>query len=490
MASLLSIAVYYTGSMFDSVRVRLTLWHVGVLALLLVAFNMGLYVLLRENFYERADGILKSVCSATVSILGKELSESGLDELAARDAVKTLNFPEHTLAIFDSQGSLLAEKPVGSSTRVTWPDGGALGDGQIHLATVRVSGEELRRVAATRVVLDPVGRTYTVVTSRSLTPLLGELDADRRILSLAVPLALLLAAAGGWFLARKSLAPVLSMSEQAIRIGAKNLDQRLTVANPHDELGKLAAAFNDLLSRLSSTFAMQRQFMADASHELRTPVSVLRTTGSVMLDRPHRTEEEYRGALAIVDEQSRRLARIVEDMFSLARADAGHLALQKHPFFLDDVLMETVRAGRILGAPKNISVSLPQEQLAESPCLGDEDLLRQMVSNLLHNAVKYTPAGGTVTVELSRRESAYAISVTDTGSGIPAEAQPHVFERFFRVEKTRPPTSDPALGGGAGLGLAIARAIAEAHGGTLTLERSTDRGSTFVAILPIHMASG
>jgi two-component system OmpR family sensor kinase len=472
---------------FDSVRVRLTLWHVGVLALLLVSFSTGLYVLLRQNFYERADGILKSVCTATVSILGKELSESGLDELAARDAVKTLNFSEHTLAIFDSQGGLLAEKPVGSSTRVALPAAESLQDGAIHLLTLRSVGEE-RRVAAVRVTLEPVGRTYTVVTSRSLTPLLGELAADRLVLSLAIPLALLLAAVGGWFLARKSLSPVMSLSEQALHIGATNLDQRLTVANPHDELGKLASAFNDLLSRLHSAFAMQRQFMADASHELRTPVSVLRTTGAVIMDQPHRTEDEYRSALAIVDEQSQRLARIVEDLFSLARADAGYLALQKHSFFLDDVLMETTRAGRILGASKNIGVALSQV-LSESPCVGDEDLLRQMITNLLHNAVKYTPPGGSVTVELNRRDAAYAISVTDTGPGIPLDAQAHIFERFFRAEKTRSRASEPNPGGGAGLGLAIARAIAEAHGGTLLLERSDERGSTFVAIVPLQVSA-
>jgi two-component system OmpR family sensor kinase len=387
--------------MLASVRARLTLWHVGVLALLLVAFSMGLYVLLRENFYERADGILKSVCSATVSILSKELSESGLDELAARDAVKTLNLPEHTLTVLDAQGELLAEKPVGSGARIVFPDTKSLQDGAVHLVTVRLPGGELRRVAAIRVTLDPVGRTYTVVTSRSLTPLLGELAGDRLILAIAVPFGLLLAAIGGWFLARKSLEPVLIMSEQALRIGAQNLDQRLTVANPDDELGKLASAFNDLLSRLNSAFAVQRQFMADASHELRTPVSVLRTTAAVTLGRPSRGEDDYRGALTIVDEQSRRLTRIVEDMFRLARADTGQLTFQKHAFFLDELLLETARAARILGASKDITVVLPE--LPESPCEGDEDLLRQLVSNLLDNAVKYTPPGGRIDIDLRRK---------------------------------------------------------------------------------------
>src|SRR5260370_18609351 len=177
--------------MFDSVRVRLTLWHVGILALLLGTLSAGLYVLLRQNFYERADGILKSVCSATVSILGKELSESGLDELAARDAVKTLNLPDHTLAIFDAQEDLLAEKPAGSSERIALPRRELLRGDSVYLDTVRATGGEgeLRRLAAVRVTLQPMGRTYTVVTRRSLTPLLGEPVTSPIGPSLSEPLA-------------------------------------------------------------------------------------------------------------------------------------------------------------------------------------------------------------------------------------------------------------------------------------------------------------
>jgi len=472
--------------MFDSVRVRLTLWHVTVLALLLGTLSAGLYALLRQNFFDRADGILKSVCSATVSILGKELSESGLDELAARDAVKTLNFTDHTLAIFDARGDLLAEKPAGASERIAPPRGDLLPDGDVYLATIRATGGEgeLRRVAALRVTLQPVGRTYIIVTSRSLTPLLGELDTDRLILSIAVPLGLLLAGLGGWFLARKSLSPVLAMSEQAHRIGAENLDQRLPVINARDELGRLAGTFNDLLSRLSAAFGVQRQFMADASHELRTPVSVIRTATSVTLEKERRNEEEYRGALAIIDAQSRRLTRIVDDMFKLARADAGRLTLNQHAFYLDELLGEMGRAAAVLGAPKSIDVHLPP--LPESPCYGDEDLLRQMISNLLDNAVKYTPRGGSVTLDLQQSEGSYCVSVSDTGVGIPLDAQPHVFERFFRVDKAdlRTEGNGGGTGAGAGLGLAIARSIAEAHGGSLNLERSDASGSKFVAILP------
>jgi len=469
--------------MLDSVRVRMTLWHVGLLALLLIAFSAGVYALLWRNFYERADGILQSVATAAVTMLGKELSESGLDELAAREAVETLNLPDHTLAIFDADGDLLAEKPTGSAERMVL-DGDLPRDGSVHMYTIRARGgdRELRRVAAVRVTLEPLGRAYTVSTSRSLTPLNGELARDRYVLLVAVPLGLLLAGLGGWFLSRKSLAPVLAMSEQARRIGAENIDERLPVVNPRDELGRLAGTFNALLSRLSLAFAQQRQFMADASHELRTPLSVIRTATSVTLEKERRSEDEYREALSIVDEESRRLARIVEDMFRLARADAASLTVQPGLFYLDELLGEAARAARLLGASKKVNVDIPQ--LPESPCFGDEDLLRQMILNLLDNAIKYTPSGGNVAVKLAQKNGSYFLSVSDTGAGIPEHAQDKVFERFFRVNKTRSRAESVGGGAGAGLGLAIARAIAEAHYGSLRLESSGAGGSTFVASVP------
>jgi heavy metal sensor kinase len=468
--------------MFDSVRTRLTLWHVAILALLLIAVSASLYTLLRQNFYRTADGILESVASATVSILGKELSESGLDELAARDAVKTLNFPNYTLAIFDAQGDLLAEKPVGAGDRIALFRETALPDGVVELYTVSLKGgpEELQRVAALRKKLDPVGRTYTVVASRSLTPLLGELNTDRWILSLSVLTGLLLAGLGGWFLSKKSLEPVLEMSQYAHRIGAENLDQRLPIINPRDELGRLAVTFNDLLSRLSSAFALQRQFMAEASHQLRTPLSVIRLTGSVTLEKEERTQEEYRAALMTIDEQSRRLSKIVEDMFLLARSDARHLTIQARPFYLDELLVETARAANVLGKSKNVTVDVRHPQ--ECPCVGDEELLRQMILNLLDNAIRHSKNEGHVELKLEHVNGQYTISVTDEGDGIPVGAKSHIFERFFRAEASCGRAGN--FGSGTGLGLPIARSIAEAHRGSLSLAHSDSSGTTFVAILP------
>ena len=233
--------------MFESVKARLTLWYVGILTLLLLIFSAGVYALLWQNFMERADGVLRSVNNATIASLGKELSETGLDEVAARDTVKALASSEHTLAIFDEAGDLLAERPAAGLDLFPLPDLRSVKVGESRVFTVasKDGGNESRRVVITRVALAPMQRQYAVVISRSLTPLLGELATDRGILFVAVPLGAILAGTAGWFLARKSLAPVLAMSAQAHHIGVKNLDERINVANPRDELGRLAGTFND-----------------------------------------------------------------------------------------------------------------------------------------------------------------------------------------------------------------------------------------------------
>ena len=291
---------------------------------------------------------------------------------------------------------------------------------------------------------------------------------------------LAIAALGGLFLARQSLAPVVAMSEQARQMGAGSLDQRLPVANPRDELGRLAVTFNELLGRLSTAFAQQRRFMADASHELRTPLSVVHTTAGVTLEQPHRDESEYRESIRMMDEQARRLSRIVEDMFTLARADSGRYPLRKEKFYLDELVNETARTAEILASGKGVAITVNDS--SEAPVYGDEDLLRRMILNLLENAIKYTPPKGSVRLSLIRRQQEYRIEVSDTGTGIPEAAQSEVFSRFYRVDTAR--SRSDGAGGGAGLGLAIARWIAEAHGGSLSLVSSDPDGTTFVAVIP------
>ena len=466
--------------MFGSVRLRLTLWYVCVLALALVAFGALVYGLLRRGLYDRVDSGLRAETRAVAAAFDRELAAGASAQVAAARAQEERFFPRQATAVYDAAGGLVAEKPTRSGKRARLPPLELLSPDDTYFYTAldeEEGGNDGRRVAVKQIKSEVNGADYLYAASQPLDPVAEQLESARRSLYVAAGLALAVAAAGGWFLARRSLAPVVEMSERARQIGAGNLGERLPVANPGDELGRLASTFNELLARLGAAFEQQLRFMADASHELRTPITVIRTASDVALGRGHRTEEEYRRSLQLVSEQARRLTRLVEDMFTLARADAGQPALRPVSFYLDELVGEAARAAAVLGAERGVCVTTDCEE--ESPFRGDEGLIRQLVLNLLDNAVKLTPPGGTVSVGLARENSHFTLSVADTGEGITEEARPHVFERFYRADKSRSRAE-----GGAGLGLSIARWAAEAHGGSLELADTGPRGSTFVARLP------
>jgi len=334
----------------------------------------------------------------------------------------------------------------------------------------------LRRFAAIRA-------DYRLVILSSLHPeseLLGNL---RVALGWLVPITVILASAGGYFLARRNLAPVADMTARADRISESTLHDRLAVQNPADELGRLAKTFNRLLDRLDLAFERQRRFIADASHELRTPLAILQGESEVALSLPTRTPEEYRESLGVLQQEARRLTRIVEDMFTLSRADAGQYPVDRREFYLDELVAACAHSMRTLAAAKSIALAV--ESNGELAFAGDESLLSRMLLNLLDNAVKYTPNGGKISVVTRSTPAGIQITVADNGPGIPQEFQPRIFERFFRVDQARTrANSSPVGAGGAGLGLAIARWIAEAHRGTLTLARSDAQGTAFTVTLP------
>ena len=304
----------------------------------------------------------------------------------------------------------------------------------------------------------------------------------RRMFWVAIPLLILFAAVSGWFLAQRSLAPVGSMATHAAEITASNLHERLPVSGGQ-ELVQLARVINDLLDRLERSFQQQRRFMADASHELRTPTAIVRTEADVTLSREHRGEAEYRESVRIMGDASRRMARIVDDLFLLARADAGHLVLRATPIYLEEVVDDVARSVRHIAERQSVTITL--DDLVEAPVLGDADLLGRLVLNLLDNAIKHSPPGSTIRVSLTRDGEVFRVSVVDQGAGIPAESRDRVFERFFRVDEART-REDGGQTTGAGLGLAIARRIAEIHGGTLELTASGPGHTEFRFELPVR----
>ncbi len=468
--------------MLDTVRGRLTAFYITVLALALIIVGGLIYVLLARALYVRIDDNLQALVQITTTSLANDLGEGQDVEDAARSTAAELSSTQQMLAIYDDGGRLLAEGGRDDDLTIALPGLEAIpADSPLLQTVVEAEDDDDRhRLALLRVAIPPHDARYIVVAGSSLEPTDEELESLRGILAYVVPIALVLAGIGGWFLARQSLSPVVAMVERARKMSGEDLRGRLPVGNPRDELGLMAETFNDLLGRLETSLNQQRQFMADASHELRTPVNTTRTAANVALQQPHRDERDYRETLHIIEQQAARLSRIVDDMFTLARADAGNYPVRRHPMYLDELVEEAVQGARVLASTRNVAIELTT---ANSLALaGDEDLIRRMVGNLLDNAIRYAPEGTIVSVLLEKNGSGYSIHVQDRGSGIPAESQPHIFDRFYRGDEARTHASRPA--GGAGLGLALARWIARVHGGDVVLTRSSREGTVFTATLP------
>ena len=466
----------------ETVRGRLTAFYMTALAAALLIVGGLIYVLLARALYTRIDDHLHALVEITTTSLTNDLGEGQDVQDAARSTAAELSSRQQGLAIFDRAGRLLAEGGRDDDWKFVLPAYDAIPSDRAELRTVveERDDDDRHRLAIKRVRIAAHGAEYIVVAASPLESTDEELESLRNILAYIVPIALLLAGIGGWFLARQSLSPVVTMVDRARKMSAENLSGRLPVGNPRDELGRLAETFNDLLGRLEAALGQQRQFMADASHELRTPVTTTRTAANIALQQPHRGEDEYRETLAIVEQQATRLSRIVEDMFTLARADAGTYPVRRAPMYLDEVVDEVVRAARVLASTRDVAIDLTSTSSAAFT--GDEELIRRMIGNLIDNAIRHAPAGSTVHVDLQKEARGFAISVRDHGPGVPAHIQPYIFDRFYRGDAARARAAHPD--GGAGLGLALARWIASVHGGDVTLVESPAPGTVFTAVLP------
>ncbi len=483
--------------MLNSIRTRLTLWYLAVFALVMAIFAGTIYVLVARNLNETVNGNLIEVAKSVELDLHKEDADLALANLQRQQSIEPdeeidpgsdvvtiedaivkeigdLSLGEYKVIVLDKNASPVVSSVTDtrlSTELLNRPDDSVFAD---------VPGDlEVFRVFQTAMTLD--GKPFQLLTTRSLKEQTDFLAGLRIIFYIAAPISLLLAGLGGYFLARRSLAPVVSMSNQAARIGSSNLNERLAVQNEEDELGGLAKVFNELLSRLENSFNQQKQFMADASHELRTPLAIVRGESEVAISKENRTAKDYRESLGIVHDESIRLTKIVEDLFILARADSGQLKPQFTEIYLDELLAECIRHVRVLAEKKNVTLDFASR--CEMPMRGDENLLRELFLNLLDNAIKYNQNGGKVSISAEKSDKQYQVSIADSGTGIPEDEQAKIFDRFFRTDKART-RGDKTTGGGAGLGLSIAKWIAEVHHGSLSLKKSDSKGSVFQVELP------
>ena len=486
--------------MLSSIRARLTLWYMGVLALLILVFALVTYLVVSRNLEATINKGLEEVGRSIEADLKKEEADILAERLmpaepideepdedekkpqfvadevpltieaAIAEEVNDLRTRDFGFVVLDGSRKQIASSisdPIFQNRLESLPSDNSFVDLPGENETVRVY----------RTPLDLDGKTFHLLITRSLREPAEFLTSLRTIFFAAFPAALLLAGLGGYFLARRSLAPVVAMSEQAVSIGSTNLNERLSVRNERDELGSLASVFNDLLSRLEKSFQQQRQFMADASHELRTPLAIVRGESEIAISKEDRSAEDYRESLAIVHDESRRLTRIVDDLFILARADSGQFKPHFADVYVDEILADCIRHIRVLAEKRYVSLSFSSS--GEMPMSGDEDLLRRLFINLLDNAIKYNRPGGSVTVNCEN----YRVTVCDTGSGVPADVQPKIFERFFRVDPARS-RSERTETAGAGPALSIAQWVAKAHSATIVLARSDESGSQFEVLFP------
>lgn len=453
-----------------TLRTRLTLSYaaivLGVLAVLSAALvwdepRVGLTLL---------DADLERDAVTVEGVLLHEAATGQSRDNAVHAMLAALKLPGRGVAIYTPDGSLIGER---------WD-----GLDPVEPVVVDVVGQSGPRTVQTasgsaRLYERRIGAAgdWVVVVVRSAESVSRETTILERALLFAFPIAVAVASLGGWFVLTRSVLPVERMARESAGITAAEPGRRLSVPHSPTDLHNLARAFNDLLDRLSAAFQGQRVFMADASHELRTPASVARTAAEVTLSAEHRSEAEYREALTIVQEQTARMARLIDDMLLLARADMERQPIERSDFYLDEIVDESARSLRVLAAPRTIAIAV--DCPIDVQMHGDEALVRQLLVNLIGNAVAHTPPGGTVRIGVSVEGGRAIIDVIDHGPGVPEADRLRIFERFVKLDPAR------LRPGGAGLGLPIARWIAEAHGGSLELAATGPAGSRFRAVLPL-----
>jgi heavy metal sensor kinase len=453
-----------------SLRARLTLWYCLVLFTVSALFAVVVVWQQGRIGMRRVDRELEALAATLENVLQDELSEMPNATAAAVEAHKTLAAPGHAIVILDRSGRQLA------------------GDSRVLAAdprSARLSAERSENEPAVWTAPTPDGawrahlrrsrdRAFLLLIAVPLAETVREQREAAEAMLIGLPIVLLLAAGGGLWIASIGLQPITDMARRAedmAPVGAADLGE----SDRRDELGQFARAFNGLVARLRQALQTQRQFMADASHELRTPVSVIQTTADVTLARDGRCEGDYRDALATVGAEARRLGRLVDDMLVLARADAGGYPLRRDNLYLKELVADCRRTLDVLAGERGVTIRAAAR--GDVPFCGDESLLRRMILNLLQNAVTHTRAGSQVVVDVSPNGRSVCIRVRDEGGGIPEADRVRIFDRFVQLDAAR-------RGAGAGLGLPIARWIAEIHGGTLDLEDSGLAGSTFRVDLP------
>ncbi len=491
-----------------SIRWRLTLWYAVVFGVTIIGAGITAYFITRSTMLDNLDRSLRNEVkwvnefieprakriplkraalreleelkrsAAAQTDESDQASDVSDEERAASDEMweqiyqHTLLSPRrHFIQILDRNGDLLYRSQSLRGYAIRYDD--------IPYQWINVVSTQLEDGEDIRLAL--MQNNYVkIFVAYPLEPVHEVLDSVFTNVLLIVPIALLISIVGGWFLAHKSLKPVDNLTRAAREITARNLNRRLPALRGDDELGRLTEQFNDMIGRLQASFEQVQEFSADASHELRTPLTIMRGEIEVAL-RNARLSRSTREIFESVHHEIIRMSSIVESLLILTKAETGRQAFTFSAIALDELVRQIAEDARVLAEPKHIRVK--EERMDHVMVAADGARLRQLLLTLVDNAVKFTPARGTVTLSVVHAGSTAHIRVKDTGIGIPRKDQERIFERFYRV--VRDDDSGGTVPEGSGLGLSIARWIAEAHNGTISVESRERRGSMFTVSLPL-----
>ena len=500
---------------FRSLRFKLTLWYVLILGILLISFSSFLYLTLSRSLYRDVDHKLRSLAELIASESTSPLSKFGFGNIdQTLEASMNLKPIGKFIQVLDESGRIgrtsenlkSVQLPIslnalrnGSKGLITYETNHSLGNTPLRIITYPV--KENNQV------------TKMIQVASSLEDVEDALNTLLIILIVTVPSILVIASLGGQFLANKALKPVDRVTQTARMITSQNLNQRIQTLKVKDEISRLIDTFNEMISRLDQSFRQIKQFTTDASHELKTPLTILKGEVEVAL-RKKRPLHEYEQILESNLEEIDRMSKIVEDLLLLSKADIGEIRLNREDIHLTRFISGLTEQMKILAQPKNIRIEISNHQ-NEIHVFGDTLRMRELFINLIENGIKYTEAGGRILITLTKetdpppdlehgpakREAlrraggsvnlltskekkavTFAkIIVADTGIGIAKEDQEKIFNRFFRVDKARSREQ-----GGSGLGLSICKWIVEAHQGEITVESEPGKGSSFIVRLPLY----
>jgi heavy metal sensor kinase len=497
---------------FRSIKWRLQLWYGAILVVVLVGFGITAYQLERGRQFRRIDEELHRRASAIANVLrppprrgpgageppfgrpppGQSRFDQPLDNHPPErepQPLRVFHLPPQLARLFDTGDTngfyYVISRDSGELSRsANAPRRELIGAPDKHsvisvntVPPLRFNPSERQPARMRHEFREVIAATpgETILVGRRIAVELAELRQVAWGLTGVGSVVLLLGLAGGWWIATRAIHPITDISAAAVKIAAGDLSQRINVADTDNELGRLAGVLNSTFVRLEAAFAQQGRFTSDAAHELRTPIAVLLTQTQTALSR-ERNSTEYRETLEACQRAAQRMRRLIESLLELARFDAGQEMIKRLPFDLARIAQDCVEQVRPLAEQRGVSIVV---ELPALECEGDSERLAQVITNLLTNAIQHNPGGCEVRVRTQNENGTAVLSVTDAGRGIPESDMPHIFERFYRADKSRSGSS-----GNAGLGLAISRAIVEAHGGTIEVSSQLGAGTTFTIRLP------